>query len=111
MLGMNRGTGKPLSGTDHIRQSVNDILTTPLYSRVMLAGYGSDLPLLVDNPDDRVTHIRVVMATAVALARWEPRISIDAVQVTQAGNGRISINIDATDVETERAIILENMGL
>lgn len=28
MLGMDRNTGKLLSGTDHIRQSIVDILTT-----------------------------------------------------------------------------------
>ncbi|GDD08501.1 phage baseplate assembly protein [Escherichia coli] len=36
MLGMDRNTGKPLSGVDHICQSIVDILTTPLGTRVML---------------------------------------------------------------------------
>lgn len=110
MQGMNRDTGKVLSGTDHIYQSVKDILTTPLGTRRMLMSYGSDLPLLVDNPVDRITEIRVVMATAVALARWEPRVSIDAVTAVRTGSGKITVNIEATDVETQRAILLEDIG-
>lgn len=108
---MHRNTGAHLSGTDHVRQSVTDILTTPLRTRRMLMDYGSELPELVDNPDDKSTAIRVVMATAIALARWEPRISIDAVEVVQAGGGSITINIRATDVESDLPVILENIAL
>lgn len=111
MQGMNRNTGQPLSGIDHIRQSVNDILTTPLGSRVMLETYGSDLPDLVDNPSDTVTQIRVVMATAVALARWEPRIRVNSVKVAAPTPGKIALTISATDVETERTVLLEDVGL
>lgn len=111
MQGMNRDTGQPLSGIDHIRQSVTDILTTPPGSRVMLETYGSDLPDLVDNPSDMVTQIRIVMATAVALARWEPRIRVNSVNVAETRPGRIALTIDATDVENERTIVLEDVGL
>ncbi|ECG8590756.1 baseplate assembly protein [Salmonella enterica subsp. salamae] len=111
MQGMNRTTGQPLSGTDHIRQSVTDILTTPVGSRVMLETYGSDLPYLVDNPSDTVTQIRIVMSTAVALSRWEPRIRINSVNIAQASPGKIALTIAATDVETERAVLLEDIGL
>lgn len=38
MLGMDRNTGKLLSGTDHIRQSIVDILTTPLGDACNAAG-------------------------------------------------------------------------
>ena len=34
---------KPLSGVDHICQSIVDILTTPLETRVMLPEYGTQL--------------------------------------------------------------------
>lgn len=111
MQGMNRNTGQPLAGTDHIRQSVTDILTTPLGSRVMLETYGSDLPELVDNPSDTVTQIRIVMATAVALARWEPRIRVNSVNVAQTNPGKIALTISATDVENGRAVLLEDIFL
>jgi phage baseplate assembly protein W len=41
MQGMNRNTGRKLSGVDHLRQSIVDILTTPIGSRVMRRDYGS----------------------------------------------------------------------
>lgn len=50
MNGVNNRTGKRLSGADHLRQSVSDILTTPVGSRVLVRDYGSDLFSLVDNP-------------------------------------------------------------
>ncbi|QKN82186.1 GPW/gp25 family protein [Scandinavium goeteborgense] len=111
MQGMNQETGKPLSATDHIRQSVQDILSTPLGSRVMLPGYGSNLLRLVDHPADHVTAVRVVMATAVAIARWEPRVTINTIEVLKAGEGQIIVTIRATDTENQRAVLLENIKL
>lgn len=111
MQGMSRTTGKPLSGIEHIRQSVQDILSTPLGSRRMLMTYGSDLPLLVDNPSDRVTEIRIIMATAVALARWEPRIQIESITVLNAGGGKLSVTISASDIETGQPVTMEDVTL
>ena len=50
MLGMNAHTGQSLSGLDHLRQSIADILSTPLNTRVMRRDYGSRLPELIDQP-------------------------------------------------------------
>ncbi|MGL5293614.1 MAG: GPW/gp25 family protein, partial [Aeromonas sp.] len=41
--GMNATTGRTISSTDHIIQSVRDILITPVGSRVMRRDYGSEL--------------------------------------------------------------------
>ncbi|MBL5919772.1 GPW/gp25 family protein [Lelliottia amnigena] len=111
MQGMNRKDGKPLSNTDHIRQSVNDILSTPLGSRVMLPGYGSNLHRLVDHPEDTMTSIRIVMSTAVAIARWEPRIAVNSIEVLNVSPGKVAMTLRATDTENQRAILLENIQL
>jgi hypothetical protein len=111
MQGMSRDDGKPLSGTDHIRQSVEDILTTPIGTRVMRPGYGSSLHKLVDHPESGVTSVRVVMATALALSRWEPRITVDSIEVVKAGAGALILSLRATDIEHQRAIFLENISL
>ena len=50
MKGMSATTGKALEGTDHLEQSIQDILTTPIGSRVMRREYGSRLFELVDRP-------------------------------------------------------------
>jgi len=76
MNGMDRATGRPLSGDEHLAQSIGDILTTPLGTRPMRRDYGSLLFELLDRPLNPATTLLCVMATAIALARWEPRISV-----------------------------------
>ncbi|WP_375666036.1 MULTISPECIES: GPW/gp25 family protein, partial [unclassified Bartonella] len=48
--GMDRTTGKPLTGIDHLRQSILDILSTRIGSRVMRRDYGSRVAELIDAP-------------------------------------------------------------
>ena len=111
MLGMDRNTGKLLSGTDHIRQSIVDILTTPLGTRVMLPEYGSKLFDLVDNPTDLSLAMRIIMESAGAIARWEPRVRIDRINVLAVDIGKITILIIATDIETQQRLEFNNMEL
>lgn len=111
MLGMDRDTGKLLSGTDHIRQSIVDILTTPLGTRVMLPEYGSKLFDLVDNPTDPSLAMRIIMESAGAIARWEPRVRIDRINVLAVDIGKITILIIATDIETQQRLEFNNMEL
>ena len=80
MRGTNARTGKVLSGLAHLRQSIRDILTTPLGSRVMRRNYGSRLFDLVDNPLNEQTLVELFAATAEALIRWEPRLQVTRVQ-------------------------------
>lgn len=108
---MNRNTGAVLSGTAHIRQSVQDILSTPTGTRVMLPEYGSDLLSLVDAPDDRLTQIQLVMATATALDKWEPRITVQSVTASRTEAGRLAIDLTATDTETQKLIRLEGLTI
>ncbi len=111
ILGMDRNTGKLLSGTDHIRQSIVDILTTPLGTRVMLPEYGSKLFDLVDNPTDPSLAMRIIMESAGAIARWEPRVRIDRINVLAVDIGKITILIIATDIETQQRLEFNNMEL
>ncbi len=53
MRGTDANTGKALSGLEHLRQSVRDILTTPIGTRVMRREYGSQLYALIDAPLNR----------------------------------------------------------
>lgn len=78
--GMQRATGAGLSGIEHLRQSIADILTTPLGTRLQRRTYGSLLPELIDHPDNGVTRLRMMAATASALMRWEPRLRISRIQ-------------------------------
>lgn len=82
MIGMDAKTGAPLSGTAHLAQSMADILSTPIGSRVMRREYGSALFELVDAPTNALTRSRIYAATATALARWEPRIRLTRVTLS-----------------------------
>jgi phage baseplate assembly protein W len=66
-LGMNAATGRTISATDHIIQSVRDILITPVGSRVMRRDYGSELFYLIDQPQHKATRLRLMAATVLAL--------------------------------------------
>lgn len=76
---MDRTTGRRIAGIDHVRQSVADILTTPLGSRLERRNYGSLLPSLIDQPDNAHTRLRCYAAIASALMKWEPRLRITRV--------------------------------
>ena len=67
MRGMDANTGRALSGVDHLKQSVRDILTTPIGSRVMRRDYGSRLFDLIDNPGNPETVADIVAESAQAL--------------------------------------------
>ncbi|WP_343629099.1 GPW/gp25 family protein [Comamonas aquatica] len=79
---MDRTTGRRISGIDHVRQSVADILTTPLGSRLERRNYGSLLPGLIDQPDNAHTRLRCYAAIASALMKWEPRLRVTRVGMT-----------------------------
>lgn len=111
MQGMNRNTGKKLSGVDHLRQSIVDILTTPIGSRVMRRDYGSRLYQLVDAPINRALFVEVYAATAEALVKWEPRFQLSRVQVESAKPGQISIALEGLYLPENRSLSLEGVLL
>jgi phage baseplate assembly protein W len=95
MTGMSTTTGRGLPTLEHLRQSIRDILTTPIGTRVMRREYGSLLFALVDAPLDRVTVIDLIMATASAIGRWEPRVRVERVQVAAGDtDGHVVIDLD-----------------
>lgn len=97
---MNRTTGQRLDAMAHLRQSIGDILSTPIGSRVMRREYGSLVPALIDKPDNLATQTRFFAAVASALMRWEPRLKVDrmAIRRDPARQGRISLEITGSYV-------------
>lgn len=90
---MNRVTGRPISRIEHIKQSIRDIVTTPIGTRVMRREYGSRLFDLVDSPGNPVGILRIVAAAADAIARWEPRVRVTAGRVTVDTDGRAVLRL------------------
>ncbi len=93
-LGLSRSGPATLGGWDHVQQSLADILGTMVGSCVLRRDYGSILPRLVDEPMTETNILRVVMATAVAIAIWEPRVDVKRVQVVQGSpGGRLRVRL------------------
>jgi phage baseplate assembly protein W len=102
---MNRETGGAIDDLDLISQSITDILTTRIGTRVMRREYGSLLPELVDHPFNDATRLRVYAATVMALMRWEPRISLNRVQFLGANlQGQSVLDLDGTLVDTNEPL-------
>ncbi len=109
MAGMSATTGRTLRGYDHLRQSVRDILTTRIGTRVMRRDYGSRLPDLVDAPLNAEGRLDLYVATAEALARWEPRLDLDRVTSSADVDGRVELTIVARYLPEGREITLEGI--
>ena len=92
---MDSSTGKSLAGLDHLRQSVRDILSTPIGSRVMRRDYGSRLFELVDAPVNKSTLVEIYAAAATALRKWEPRLKVETVRVDKTEPGTLEISLTA----------------
>jgi len=79
---MNAATGRALTGDEHERQSVADILLTPIGSLVTLRQYGSYNRALIDQPMTPALRLQIMAASVMALLQWEPRLTPVSVDLT-----------------------------
>lgn len=98
MPGVSRHTGAPLTRSQHIDQSVVDILTTPIGTRVGRRDYGSRLMAIIDGPIGPGLTADVAQASVEALDRWEPRYTVRQVALSGRGpDGQVLLEIDGID--------------
>jgi phage baseplate assembly protein W len=111
--GMDRRTGKKIKGNVHLEQSIRDILTTRVEARVILRDYGSDIPPLVDSPINAATITAFYGATAVALAKWEPRLLVKKMDLdlSRFSEGRLKLGMTAWYKPDGYFIRLDNIVL
>jgi phage baseplate assembly protein W len=69
-------------GENNIRESITVVLKTEPGERVGVPDFGAGLGRFLFEPNNAATHARVQDAIVRALARWERRIDIEAVDVT-----------------------------
>ena len=100
-------TGKPISGLEHLRQSIADIITTPIGTRVMRRDYGSLVPSLIDAPQNNATTVRLYSAITSALMRWEPRVRLSRVAITHTDAGATVLDLEGENTETGNAVSLQ----
>lgn len=115
MIGMDRNTGRARADLEHIRQSIGDILGTPIGTRVMRRNYGSLIPALIDRPVTQATLLQVQAAAVDAIDRWEPRVRVQAVAlldntadtVNALRNGKVDLTLTLQMVDSEATLQLE----
>ena len=109
--GMNSATGRRLGGMDHIRQSIRDILTTPIGSRIMRREYGSIIPQLIDHPSNPANQLRLMSATVMAVIQWEPRVRVTRVMFSLDATGRGIVDMEGERRAGPRADAAFNLSM
>lgn len=111
MTGINTQDASLLGGIEHLQQSIVDILTTPLGTRVMRLDYGSRLMELIDSPVNPINIVAWYAAIAEALDKWEPRLKLERVRIVAVSAGRFEVSIEGVYVPTGTDITLESLTL
>lgn len=112
MIGVNQFTGKHLDGMEHLRQSITDILRTPIGTRVMRRDYGSKIPDLIDAPMTQENVIEIYAEIGKALARWEPRFRLTNVRIISISDiGQIELELTGNYIVNGRTITLQGIVL
>lgn len=102
--GMNRNTGLGISDTEHISQSMRDILLTPVGSRVMRREYGSILSALIDMPQNPALRLQIMVACYSAIQKWEPRIRLTAISFETGDAGEMYVDITGMRTDTGASV-------
>ncbi len=111
MTGMNRHTGRAIDGDDDLAQSIADILTTLLGTRVARRDYGGLLMLLVDQPQNPALLVRLYASSALALSRWEKRLRVSGFSLTPGADGKALMTITGTRRDGGRANSLTRLTI
>ncbi|EDW1524654.1 baseplate assembly protein [Salmonella enterica subsp. enterica] len=103
-LGMNRNTGIGISDSEHISQSMRDILLTPVGSRVMRREYGSLLSALIDMPQNPALRLQIMVACYSAIQKWEPRIRLISISFERSDTGEMYVDITGMRTDTGASV-------
>ncbi|WP_208438250.1 GPW/gp25 family protein [Bartonella taylorii] len=107
--GMDRTTGKPLTGINHLRQSILDILSTRIGSRVMRRDYGSRVAELIDAPVNNAFAVALYAAVAEALDKWEPRFKLKKIDFKMVDAGQVSLSFEGIYLPSGKPITMEGL--
>ncbi len=109
MKGISSENGQYLSDLDHLKQSLVNILTTPIGTRVMCRDYGSHLFELVDQPVNRELIPKIYAAVAEAIDQWEPRFKLEKITIDSIKEGHITLSLSGKYLITQEKIVLEDL--
>jgi len=68
-------------GELNVRESIRIVLMTDQRERMRLPQFGGTLHRLLFEPNTAATHKRIEEQISVSLARWEPRVAVQSIDV------------------------------
>ncbi|SIS76467.1 GPW/gp25 family protein [Insolitispirillum peregrinum] len=107
MAGMDASTGLLLGGVAHIRQSVTDILMTPLGSLLWRPDYGSLIPGALDRPMTPDFVSWVAHEAAIRLRRWEDRWTLRRSVPLVSRQGQLVLTLEGTLTDTGQLYVFD----
>jgi phage baseplate assembly protein W len=80
---------------DSVRQNLEVILSTRTGEQLMHPAYGAGLVDFIGEPDTITTRRRIHDRVTGAISRWEPRIEVDLVDVTDVSGkpGHVRVHL------------------
>ena len=109
MQGMSNQNGAYLDDLAHLKQSLIDILTTPIGSRVICRDYGSEIFDLIDQPVNSALFPRLYAAIATAIDKWEPRFKVENMTIKSIKEGHIVLSLVGRYLITQERVSLEDL--
>ncbi|MES2141913.1 MAG: GPW/gp25 family protein [Pseudomonadota bacterium] len=111
VLGMNNQDGSPIADEAHyLRQSINDIINTPLGSRIMRRNYGSNVMELIDSPINEYTLIQIQSYLASTLLFQEKNIALKKLTVQQKLE-KLLVTLEGNYIQSGNTINLSDIQL
>lgn len=111
MQGMNINTGRTISDLEHLRQSINNILTTPIGSRIMRREYGSKLFQRLDAPMTGELIAEIYADVVEALFNYEPRFKVNNVTVVSIEDGHLILDLMGKYLLTGETITINGIEI
>ena len=111
MTGMDRASGKPLADLLHLRQSITDILSTPIGSRIMRRDYGSRLFKRLDAPLTGELLAEIYADVVEALFSYEPRFEVTNVSVASMDQGHLILDVTGKYLVTGEDVTLNGIEI
>jgi len=111
MYGLSNKTGKGLGQINHLKQSIRDILTTPIGSRVMRRDYGSRLFEIIDSPTNEDQKVEIFAAVAEALDTWEPRFKLQQTSLVEIEPGKLTLELRGVFLLDGKEVTLSDLEI
>ena len=108
---MNINTGRSIEDMEHLRQSITNILSTPIGSRIMRRDYGSRLFKRLDAPLTGELLAEIYADVVEALFSYEPRFEVTNVSVVSMDQGHLILDVTGKYLITGEDITLTGIEI